>query len=158
MLTLLIDVRKLNTRYDVPLILIYLFFDLIFLTEVIDPIKSPVNYVAGYLKVGASSIRRWKSQQLTRESLERLPSSGRPTKRFPAWAHISIRNIIIGLQPHYNYRRHYLSTCQCRMMLKVLSQIKSNILRFSEFLGIFQVCTELKEAKGKGNIRQPKKL
>jgi hypothetical protein len=65
--------------------------------EVIDPIKDPVSYVAGFLKVGASSIYKWKNELWSKGSLDRSPGSGRPSKSFPTWAHVSIRNIIIGV-------------------------------------------------------------
>lgn len=82
-------------------------------SDVIDPIINPVRYASNLLKCGESSIRLWKSQQTTRGSFERAPVSGRPSKSFPLWAHVSIRNIIAGKSVYrwiswYHYYRKIL--------------------------------------------------
>jgi hypothetical protein len=88
------------TFYTVYGAVSYLFFTF----SVLKPLNYPTKEVANKTGYSLATVKRWKQQQLTRESLERAGTSGRPSKVFPAWASVTIRNIIIGkpfIEPRY---------------------------------------------------------
>ena len=61
-----------------------------------NPYNRPADVTSRMLGYSASAIKKWKGAQTTGASFDRPNVSGRPTKAFPTWAHISIRNIIFG--------------------------------------------------------------
>ena len=60
------------------------------------PLNNPMKEAANKTGYSMSTIKRWREQQLTQDTLEGASISGRPSKSFPLWCLITIQNTFMG--------------------------------------------------------------